>query len=623
MPTNRPHVPFAKAATAMEDALLDILEAVRRSGPLDAKSLDVLVRTRNRALAPGERPCAKKHLLPFYQETKRRDPARWESWGVDEALERDLVRTLRMKPGRTASGVATVTVLTKPWACASECLYCPNDVRMPKSYLADEPACQRAERAFFDPYLQVAARVRTLAQMGHVTDKVELIVLGGTWSDYPRDYQVWFAKELFRALNEAADPDLTERSVRKRQALYHEAGIENDRDLLVAATCATQRAVNAGELSYNQAVRALYGAGTPWERASSFQRAALPELDEQHAANEEAACRAVGLVIETRPDAVSCESLSFARRLGCTKIQMGVQSLDARILRLNRRGIGPERMAEAFSLLRLFGFKIHVHFMANLYGANPEGDKRDYERLVAQPDYLPDEVKIYPCALVASASLRARHQSGSWRPYSEEELLDVLTADLAVTPPYTRVSRMIRDISAHDIMVGNKKINLRQLVERRMDERGVRSAEIRGREVREADVDASSLRMSQIAYATSVSEERFFQWTDGKGRLAGFLRLSLPDQDALARLGDQAPVGLGEAMIREVHVYGKTVGLHRSGQGAQHRGLGRQLIEEACAVSGAAGYARVNVISAVGTRAYYRALGFFDNGLYQTRDLAS
>ena len=171
-----------------------------------------------------------------------RPPARWESWGVDEALERDLVRTLRMKPGRTASGVATVTVLTKPWACASECLYCPNDVRMPKSYLADEPACQRAERAFFDPYLQVAARVRTLAQMGHVTDKVELIVLGGTWSDYPRDYQVWFAKELFRALNEAADPDLTERSVRKRQALYHEAGIENDRDLLVAATCATQRA---------------------------------------------------------------------------------------------------------------------------------------------------------------------------------------------------------------------------------------------------------------------------------------------------------------------------------------------------------------------------------------------
>ena len=114
---------------------------------------------------------------------------------------------------------------------------------------------------------------------------------------------MWFAKELFRALNEAADPDLTERSVRKRQALYHEAGIENDRDLLVAATCATQRAVNAGELSYNQAVRALYGAGTPWERASSFQRAALPELDEQHAANEEAACRAVGLVIETRPDA--------------------------------------------------------------------------------------------------------------------------------------------------------------------------------------------------------------------------------------------------------------------------------------------------------------------------------
>ena len=113
------------------------------------------------------------------------------------------MRTLRMKPRRTASGVATITVITKPWKCSSDCLYCPNDLRMPKSYLHAEPACQRAERNFFDPYLQVASRLRALEQMGHLCDKVELIVLGGTWSDYPISYQTWFVFELFRALDDA------------------------------------------------------------------------------------------------------------------------------------------------------------------------------------------------------------------------------------------------------------------------------------------------------------------------------------------------------------------------------------------------------------------------------------
>ena len=170
--------------------------------PLDPNRLAQIIRRRNEGRTASEQPFAKKRLLPYYLHVKEADPARWGSWNVDEALERRLVQTLRMKPRRTASGVATVTVLTKPWPCAGDCLYCPNDLRMPKSYLADEPACQRAERNWFDPYLQVAARLRALVEMGHVTDKVELIVLGGTWSDYPQDYQAWFVRELFRALND-------------------------------------------------------------------------------------------------------------------------------------------------------------------------------------------------------------------------------------------------------------------------------------------------------------------------------------------------------------------------------------------------------------------------------------
>ena len=186
----------------MEKTLQNILGEIRRTNaPLSPEALDRIIRARNREVAGPVRYVAKKKLLPFYQEAKEHRPEHWRTWGVSPAEEALLVRTLQVKPRRTASGVATVTVLTKPWPCSSACLYCPNDVRMPKSYLHDEPACQRAERNWFDPYLQVTARLRTLHQMGHVTDKVELIVLGGTWSDYPEAYQIWYMHELFRALN--------------------------------------------------------------------------------------------------------------------------------------------------------------------------------------------------------------------------------------------------------------------------------------------------------------------------------------------------------------------------------------------------------------------------------------
>ena len=175
------------------------------------------------------RPLSKRHLIAFYLDVKRNDPDRWARWNFTEEQQRRIERTLQMKPRRTASGVATITVLTKPWKCSSNCLYCPNDLRMPKSYLSDEPACQRAERTFFDPYLQVAARLKALTEMGHITDKVELIILGGTWSDYPLAYQIWFVRELFRALNDGTH---SQNNVSARRARYDEIGISSDAEAL-------------------------------------------------------------------------------------------------------------------------------------------------------------------------------------------------------------------------------------------------------------------------------------------------------------------------------------------------------------------------------------------------------
>ena len=611
----------------MEKTLHNILGEIRRTNaPLAPDALDRIIRARNREVAGPVRYVAKKKLLPFYQEAKEHRPEHWRTWGVSPAEEALLVRTLQVKPRRTASGVATVTVLTKPWPCSSACLYCPNDVRMPKSYLHDEPACQRAERNWFDPYLQVTARLRTLHQMGHVTDKVELIVLGGTWSDYPEAYQIWYMHELFRALNDMGCETAVERESETRRKQYRDTGIACERDDLANWAAEAQARVTAGDASYNETVRNLYACGTHvdgngWVAAAQWQTATFSQLEALQRENEAAEHRCVGLVVETRPDAVTPNRLATLRRLGCTKLQMGIQSLDEHILTANHRGIGVDRMQQAFELARIFGFKTHAHFMTNLLGATPESDAADYRRMVEHPAFKPDEIKLYPCALVDGTGLVAHWHDGSWRPYTEQELVNLLAEDVLVTPPFTRISRMIRDISAHDIMTGNKKVNLRQLVDLELAKRSEPVQEIRSREIAFGAAANDELSLSEIAYETTNTHEVFLQWVAPGNRIAGFLRLSMPNADYIDAHVTALPIDAGEAMIREVHVYGRVAGLHQGGENAQHRGLGRMLIERACDIARENGYTAINVISAIGTRGYYRKQGFTDNGLYQQRSL--
>lgn len=633
----------------MEDIIVNILAMLRRGEAVDDDALVKLVHAQAKRTGGDKRAFAKRRLLPFYQRVKREEPERWEAWGVTPELEEGLLRVLRMKPRRSASGVATITVITKPWPCSSDCRYCPNDVRMPKSYLHDEPACARAEQNCFDPYLQVSTRLTALTQMGHATDKIELIILGGTWSDYPRPYQIWFVKELFRALNDgavsgvAANPMLAEpgqdkgavlastthvpAEVARRRAWYRACGIASDPQELAAFAGEAQRAVDAGETGYNQAVRALFGSSDAWSRAAAGQTATMEELSREQRANETARHRVVGLVVETRPDAITPEALTLIRRLGATKIQMGVQSTDQRILDLNERHITVGRIGEAFDLLRAFGFKIHAHAMVNLLGSTPESDRRDYERLMTDPAFQPDEIKLYPCALIEGARLCRDFDSGAWMPYAEDELLGILVDDVLATPAFCRISRMIRDFSTNDIKAGNKKPNLRQLVEARLaasDAAGDGRAavrEIRYREVGTADIDPGDLRMETVAYTTTNTRERFLQWVTADGRIAGFLRLSLPDAAYVREHAGELPIAAEEAMIREVHVYGMATRVGEEGHAAQHLGLGRRLVERACALAQDAGYRRINVISAVGTREYYRHLGFTDCGLYQQKEL--
>ena len=602
----------------MEALLLEILDHLKKTGQLDDKLLAKIIHKHNKTQDKSQRPYSKKMLLPFYLKTIESDKCHPEIRNIDKETEKKLIKALQVKPRRTASGVATITVITKPWKCSSDCLYCPNDLRMPKSYLSDEPACQRAERNYFDPYLQVVSRLRALNQMGHPTDKIELIVLGGTWSDYPQGYQIWFVAQLFKALN---DDDTREQSAKQQRKLYKAAGINATEDALQEFVREKQAEVNAGALSYNKAMAQLYDNDSAWGKVSSDQVADFNELENQQIINENATHRVVGLVIETRPDTITPQNLTTIRKLGCTKVQIGIQSVNTSILKANNRSISIDKIKEAFLLLRLFGFKIHAHFMLNLYGSSPEKDKEDYLAFVTDKAFLPDEVKLYPCSLVHGTRLCEYFENGSWRPYTEEELLDVLIADTHATPPYVRISRMIRDISAHDIVAGNKKANLRQLVEQNMLNQGIPITEIRYREINKEETSINELKLDIFPYKTSVTQEYFLQWITPQNKIAGFLRLSLPDPDFVSKNQSDLPIKPHEAMIREVHVYGKAAKLHTSGEGAQHLGLGKDLINTANEIALREGYPTVNVISSVGTRHYYRGLGFSDNGLYQQKSL--
>lgn len=509
---------------------LKVLEEVRAGG----KVLDAV----RRHPLPGGGYLAKSTLVAAYRDLI--DSGEWEPVP-------DLLAHIRMKPVRTLSGVTTVTVLTKPYPCPGECIFCPTDVRMPKSYLPDEPGAMRALQHEFEPYNQVKARIEALDALGHPTNKVELLVLGGTWSSYRRDYQEWFLLRCFDAMN----------------------GLDST------------------------------------------------SLLEAQSINETVSHRNVGLVIETRPDLVDRDELSWLRSLGVTKVQMGAQSLDDRILDLNKRGHNVEEIHKAVALLRAAGFKIVLHWMPNLYGATLQTDHDDFLRL--WDDLCPDEIKIYPTQLLANAELYDYWLRGDFTPYSTEELIDLISEIKLSIPRYCRVNRVIRDIPSTNVVEGNKRTSLRQDVHREMERRGTQCQCVRCREVRDREVEVNDLRLDDLVYWAGGAQEHFLSFVTPDDILAGFLRLTLPG-------GNSPDTGLEDlnsaAIIREVHVYGQSMRVGEEHSGAvQHVGLGTRLIQRAERITRDEGFTRLAVISAVGTRRYYLHRDFQRGKYYLVKNL--
>jgi len=471
-----------------------------------------------------------------------------EIWEEDPVL----LAKIRMKPIRTLSGVTTLTVLTKPHPCPGECVFCPTIEGMPQSYLPDEPGARRGLENEFDPYRQVASRLKALHDVGHPTEKIELLILGGSWSAYPKDYREWFLRRCFEAMNG-----------------------ENPLD-------------NQGDVS----------------------------LYDVQARNVNAEKRNVGLVIETRPDLINAEELKLLRKQGVTKIQIGIQSMNDEILEKNKRGHDSATTLKATALLREAGFKITAHWMPNLLGSTPDLDKEDFKRLWEENGVNPDELKIYPCQLLNSAPLYGIWQDGDYEPYDETTLLNLLADIKTMVPRYCRINRVIRDIPSTNVIEGSRNTSLRQDVAVEMARRGTKCECVRCREIREQRMEAGELVYDDFSYRAAGAEEHFLSYNTADDKLAGFLRLSLPNDDNALDIDDLKDA----AIIREVHVYGQSleVGTEQEGM-AQHAGIGKALIAHAERIAKDHGYQKIAVIAAVGTRAYYAGRGFELGELYMVK----
>lgn len=461
---------------------------------------------------------------------------------------------LQKRSVRTLSGVAIITVLTKPWPCPGQCIYCPLEKDMPKSYLKNEPAAQRAYFNNFDPYNQVFSRLKMLYNNGHPIDKVELIVKGGSWNAYPWNYQKWFIKECFRACNDF--PRLSKKIDDK----------DNEVELLKAQK-----------------------------------------------KNETAASRIVGLTLETRPDLITINTTVQMRSLGCTRLELGIQHTDDTILKLTKRGHSLAQVKEASGILRHYGFKIDFHLMPQLPGTTAAKDFKMIKQVFSDPDLKPDMIKIYPCAVVKNSELYTWHKKGLFKPYSDKKLIEMLIkVKSEIIPRYCRISRLIRDIPATEIMAGNKITNLREMIHKIMIERGLNCQCLRCREVGHQKKQRNKKTKLFIdQYSASGGQEYFLSFEDSQRKIVyGFCRLRID------------PQGVFPAFIRELHVYGQLVEIgDKKKNASQHMGLGRRLMEEAEKICRRQKIDQIAVISGVGVRGYYKKLGYKLQGTYMVKSI--
>ncbi|MEM2767937.1 MAG: tRNA uridine(34) 5-carboxymethylaminomethyl modification radical SAM/GNAT enzyme Elp3 [Candidatus Bathyarchaeia archaeon] len=473
-----------------------------------------------------------------------------------------LLPVLRRKATRTISGVTVVAVMTKPHPCPQPetCAYCPGGppYGVPQSYTGREPAAMRGLQHSFDPYEQVRSRIEQLKAIGHHVDKVELIVMGGTFPATPMEYQRWFVQRCLDAI------------------------IGEDTQSLEEAKCKA----------------------------------------------ESSRIRNVGITVETRPDWAKKPHVDSMLEMGVTRVELGVQNPDDAIYRLVGRTHTVADVIEATQTLKDAGLKIVYHMMPGLPGSNFEKDLAAFKEIFTNSAYKPDMIKIYPCLVLKGTRIYEWYIRGEYKPYTAEEAARLIVEIKKMIPPWVRIMRIQRDIPAPIIVAGVKTSNLRQLVQRKLGEQGLRCRCIRCREVGHrllADgvkPEPEKVNILTTRYEASGGEEIFISAEDTENDvLIGYLRLRIPSEKAHRPEINTQP----SSIIRELHVYGPVVPVgKRLTKAWQHKGYGAVLLHEAERITSQEyGFKKILVTSALGTKQYYKKFGYTYDGPYMSKVLKS
>jgi len=508
--------------------------------------LQITEPTKNHAKTEIKRICTKYSLDKI--------PKNYEILStVDGKSYEKLQKILIKKPVKTASGVAVIALMPKPYACPhGRCTYCPGGIEFntPNSYTGKEPVTISSIKNGYDANIQITSKLNQLQIFGHDATKIELVIVGGTFLFMPKDYQENFIKSCYDALNGFP-------------SLNMKIAMEN---------------------------------------------------------NQKAKNRNVGFTIETKPDYCKKEHIDLMLSYGVTRVEIGVQSLHERVYKIVNRGHNYNDVIDSFQISKDSGYKIVAHMMPGLPTMTPNEDINDFKKLFNDSNLKPDMLKIYPSLVLKNTPLYNDYLEKKYEPYTDEEMLHVLTEAKKMVPKWVRIMRIQREITPGEIQAGPKAGNLRQIVHKRLKDEGFSCKCIRCREagLSRKNTPSELLKLGKEEYDSSNGRETFISFDDEDETIYGFLRLRKPSE--LAHRDEITP---NSCIVRELHVFGKSIKIGEHEENSiQHSGLGRKLMDEAEKISEESFDAKkLLVISAVGTREYYKKLGYSLDGPYMSKQL--
>lgn len=498
---------------------------------------------------------------------------------------------LLTKPTRTISGVAVVAIMTKPFPCPhGKCIMCPGGPKssfgdVPQSYTGKEPATRRAIRNKFDPYLQVMNRLEQYIVSGHVPDKIELIIMGGTFPSFPKKYQEDFIKYALKAMNDFSD------------LFFKKDGLD--------IVKFKEFFELPGDITDKKRQKSIF------KKLLLIKNIKKIKLENEQSRNEKSNIKCVGLTIESRPDYAKLEHGNEMLRLGATRVELGVQTVYNKVLEKIKRGHSVEDSIEATRILKDLGFKINYHVMPGLPDVTKKQDMAALKEYFSNPDFRPDMLKIYPCMVLKGTKLYDIWKQGKYKPLTTKKAVELLVEFKKYVPEYTRIMRVQRDIPTFMTEAGVDRTNLRQYAHKLMKEKSIKCRCIRCREIKNQKI--KKIIIKKIKYKASKGTEYFIS-AESENKIVGFCRLRFPSQTL------KEEITKNSALIRELHVFGPAVGLGKKGN-VQHKGVGKVLLKEAETISKKNKKEKIIVISGVGVRDYYKKLGYKKEGVYMVKRL--